>query len=90
MNIDEPISGEDVETTVVLGNLYGSDLISGYAISDRYLEFVYEEDQPALVRPYVLHLLRATDPERTTELAPFNWPDDDDCAVPEIPVLVAA
>jgi hypothetical protein len=90
MNIDEPISKEDVEDTVVLGNLYGSDLISGYAISDRYPEFVYEEEQSALVRPYVLHHLRAADPERTTELAPFNWLDDDDCAAPGIPVLVAA
>ncbi|MFB9726314.1 hypothetical protein [Haloechinothrix salitolerans] len=90
MNIDEPISADDVETTVVLGNLYGADLISGYETYDRYPEYVYEEEQSALVRPYLLHHLRTMDPERTTELAAFKWLDDEDYAAPGTPVLVAA
>jgi hypothetical protein len=90
MNIDEPISGSEVEDTVVLGHLYGADIISGYAVNDRYPEAFPEEEYSALVRPYLLHHLRVKDPERTTEIAAFNWLDDEDCAAPGMPVLVAA
>jgi hypothetical protein len=60
MNIDEPIpesvreksaTGGDVECTVVLGDLFGTDVISGYTIGGAYSEEFSDEDQPALVRP---------------------------------------
>lgn len=104
MNIDEPISEnlseetvvlDQVEDTVIIGQLYGSDVISGYDVGDRdQWNGDFDEDPDIGVRPYLLHYWKSkgVDLDQTAQMGWFGGisPDEDEDERPRIAPLIAA
>jgi hypothetical protein len=67
---------DDPEKTVISGDLFGSNVISGYQVGDENNDATVDNDRSSVARPrpYVEHWL-SRQVEDTVELSQFGWFD---------------
>jgi hypothetical protein len=63
-----PHSAENVDETIILGNLFGANLLNGYSVG----ESEDEDSSTVRPRPYLDHYWRQQE-EQTTEIVAFGW-----------------
>lgn len=68
VELSKPVDNEDLDETLIVGDLFGSDVISGYRVSARD----GEDATAAGPRPYLEHYWRRQ-VEQTAEIADFAW-----------------